>query len=83
MSSTADRIIALTSSRLGIDKDKVVETARFIDDLGADSLAAVKLVLALEEEFQCKIPDDQAEKMLTVGDAIIFMESKVDAGPVG
>jgi acyl carrier protein len=83
MSSTADRIIALTSSRLGIDTDKVVETARFIDDLGADSLAAVKLVLALEEEFQCKIPDDQAEKMLTVGDAITFMEAQTVAGPVG
>jgi len=83
MSSTADRIIALTSSRLGIEKDKVIETARFIDDLGADSLTAVKLVLALEEEFQCKIPDDAVERLLTVGDAITFMEAKVVAGPVG
>jgi acyl carrier protein len=83
MSNTAERIIALTSSRLRIEKDKVIETARFIDDLGADSLAAVELVMALEEEFQCKIPDDQVERLLTVGDAISFMETKTVAGPVG
>jgi acyl carrier protein len=83
MSSTAERIIALTSSHLGIDKDKVIETARFVDDLGADSLAAVKLVLALEEEFQCKIPDEHVERLLTVGDAISFMEAQTVAGPVG
>jgi acyl carrier protein len=83
MSSTAERIIELTSSRLGIGKDKIIETARFIDDLGADSLAAVQLVMALEEEFQCKIPDDQAERLLTVGDAISFMEAHTVAGPVG
>ena len=76
MSSTAERVIDLTSSRLGIEKDKVTEKARFIDDLGADSLDAVELVMALEEEFQCEIPDEQVEKLRTVGDAISLIETK-------
>ena len=79
MRTTAERIIAVTASHLGIEKDKVIESARFIADLGADSLQAVKLVIALEEEFQCKIPDDEVEKLLTVGDAISFMEIKAKA----
>ena len=59
---------------LGIDEGKVVETASFIDDLGADSLDTVELVMAFEEEFDCEIPDDAAEKIQTVKDAIDFLK---------
>ena len=59
---------------LGVDEEKVTEGASFIDDLGADSLDTVELVMAFEEEFGCEIPDDAAEKILTVKDAINFIE---------
>ena len=59
---------------LGVDADKVVESANFIDDLGADSLDTVELVMAFEEEFGVEIPDDQAETITTVGDAVKFLE---------
>jgi len=59
---------------LGVEPDKVTENASFIDDLGADSLDTVELVMAFEEEFGCEIPDDAAETILTVGDAIKFLE---------
>ena len=59
---------------MGVDGDKVVEGASFIDDLGADSLDTVELVMAFEEEFGCEIPDDVAEKILTVKDAVDFLE---------
>ena len=58
----------------GVEENKVVEGASFIDDLGADSLDTVELVMAFEEEFGCEIPDDAAEKILTVKDAIKFLE---------
>jgi acyl carrier protein len=61
---------------LGIDEAKVVEEASFIDDLGADSLDTVELVMAFEEEFGSEISDSDAEKILTVGDAIKFIEKK-------
>ena len=61
---------------LGIDEAKVVEEASFIDDLGADSLDTVELVMAFEEEFGSEISDSDAEKILTVGDAIKFIENK-------
>ena len=61
---------------LGVEEDKVTEEASFIDDLGADSLDTVELVMAFEEEFGSEISDNEAEKILTVGDAIKFIENK-------
>ena len=59
---------------MGVDEDKVTDGASFIDDLGADSLDTVELVMAFEEEFGCEIPDDAAEKILTVKDAVNYIE---------
>ena len=76
MSDVADRVKKIVVEHLGVDEEKVVETASFIDDLGADSLDTVELVMAFEEEFGSEISDSDAEKILTVGDAIKFIESK-------
>ena len=70
---TVKKIIA---DHLGVDEQKVTDEASFIDDLGADSLDTVELVMAFEEEFGSEISDSEAEKILTVGDAIKFIESK-------
>ena len=75
MSDVADRVKKIVIEHLGVDEDKVVESASFIDDLGADSLDTVELVMAFEEEFGCEIPDDAAEKILTIKDAITFIEA--------
>ncbi len=75
MSDVADRVKKIVLEHLGVDADKVVESASFIDDLGADSLDTVELVMAFEEEFGCEIPDDAAEKIMTVQDAVKFIES--------
>jgi len=75
MSDVADRVKKIVLDHLGVDQDKVVENASFIDDLGADSLDTVELVMAFEEEFGCEIPDDAAEKIMTIKDAIEFIES--------
>jgi acyl carrier protein len=74
MSETADRVKKIVVEHLGVEQDKVSEDASFIDDLGADSLDIVELVLALEEEFGVEIPDDAAEKITTVRDAIDYIE---------
>ncbi|MEC8744438.1 MAG: acyl carrier protein [Candidatus Puniceispirillaceae bacterium] len=74
MSDIADRVKSIVVEHLGVDGDKVIEGASFIDDLGADSLDTVELVMAFEEEFGCEIPDDAAEKILTVKDAVDFLE---------
>jgi acyl carrier protein len=74
MSDIADRVKKIVVDNLGVEPDKVTENASFIDDLGADSLDTVELVMAFEEEFNCEIPDDTAETILTVGDAIKFLE---------
>ena len=74
MSDTADRVKKIVVEHLGVDEDKVTDNASFIDDLGADSLDTVELVMAFEEEFGCEIPDDAAEKILTVKDAIGFID---------
>lgn len=74
MSDIADRVKKIVVEHLGVDADKVVEGASFIDDLGADSLDIVELVMAFEEEFSVEIPDDAAEKITTVGDATKFIE---------
>ena len=67
--------MTLIQKLLGVEADKVVEGASFIDDLGADSLDTVELDMAFEEEFGCEIPDDAAEKILTVKDAVQFLEA--------
>ncbi len=75
MSDTAERVKKIVVEHLGVEEDKVNEEASFIDDLGADSLDTVELVMAFEEEFGIEIPDDAAEKILTVKDAIDFIDS--------
>ncbi|HIC81901.1 MAG TPA: acyl carrier protein [Kiloniellaceae bacterium] len=70
----ADRVKKIVVEHLGVDDGKVTDTASFIDDLGADSLDTVELVMAFEEEFGCEIPDDAAEKIVTVKDAINFIQ---------
>ena len=70
------RLKKIVSDHLGIDDVKVTEEASFIDDLGADSLDTVELVMAFEEEFGSEISDSEAEKILTVGDAVKFIENK-------
>ena len=72
MSDVAERVKAIIAEHLSVDEDKVTDTSSFIDDLGADSLDTVELVMAFEEEFGCEIPDDAAEKILTVKDAVDF-----------
>ena len=72
----AGKVKKIVADHLGIEDAKVTEEANFIDDLGADSLDTVELVMAFEEEFGAEISDSEAEKILTVGDAIKFIENK-------
>ena len=74
--AVADRVRAIIAEQLGVKLEEVTDAASFIEDLGADSLDTVELVMALEEEFGIEIPDEDAEKMGTVGDAIKYIESK-------
>jgi len=74
MSDVAERVKKVVIEHLGVEEDKVTDGASFIDDLGADSLDTVELVMAFEEEFGCEIPDDVAEKILTVKDAVTYVE---------
>ena len=75
------RVIKIVSEQLGVEKANVSKESRFIDDLGADSLDTVELVMALEDEFDCEIPDEEAEKIMTVGDALAYVEKKrINAG---
>jgi acyl carrier protein len=76
MSETADRVKKIVVEHLGVEAEKVTDDASFIDDLGADSLDIVELVMAFEEEFSVEIPDDAAEKIATVNDAIAFINEK-------
>ena len=75
MSETADRVKKIVVEHLGVEESKVTEEASFIDDLGADSLDIVELVMAFEEEFEVEIPDDAAEKITTVRDAIEYIDA--------
>jgi acyl carrier protein len=75
MSETADRVKKIVVEHLGVEPEKVTEEASFIDDLGADSLDIVELVMAFEEEFNVEIPDDAAEKITTVKDAIDYINT--------
>lgn len=72
-----DKVKDIIVEQLGVDAAEVTESASFIDDLGADSLDTVELVMAFEEEFDIEIPDEDAEKMNTVGDAMQYLETKI------
>src|SRR5215470_11872562 len=79
MSDVADRVKKIVVEHLNVEAEKVTENASFIDDLGADSLDTVELVMAFEEEFGVEIPDDAAESIVTVGDAVKFIKEKAAA----
>ena len=74
--AVAEKIKSIIAEQLGVKAEEVTDQASFIDDLGADSLDTVELVMALEEEFGIEIPDEDAEKMTTVGEAIKYIEDK-------
>ncbi len=76
MSEIAEKVKKIVVEQLGVAEDQVTPEAKFIEDLGADSLDQVELVMALEEEFGPDIPDEDAEKLTTVGAAIAYVESK-------
>ncbi len=78
MSSVAEKVKKIVVDQLGVAEDQVTEEAKFIEDLGADSLDLVELVMAFEEEFGSDIPDEDAEKLTTVGKAISYIESKAE-----
>lgn len=77
--SVQDRVRTIIVDQLAVDAGKVTATASFIDDLGADSLDIVELVMTMEEEFDLDIPDEEAEKMKTVGDVVKYIETKATA----
>ena len=74
--AVADRVKSIIAEQLGVKPEEVTPEASFIDDLGADSLDTVELIMALEEEFSIEIPDEEAEKMTKVGDAIKYIDQK-------
>ena len=74
--TTEDKIKDIIVEQLGVNAEQVTPTARFIEDLGADSLDIVELVMAFEEEFGAEIPDEEAEKLLTVGDVVNYIKEK-------
>ena len=78
MSDTADKVREIIADELGVELEKVATEASFVDDLGADSLDTVELVMRFEEEFEVEIPDEDAEKMQTVGDAISYLSKQQD-----
>ncbi|MDP8247100.1 MAG: acyl carrier protein [Candidatus Tritonobacter lacicola] len=77
MAEVADRVKEIVVEQLGVNADEVSQEASFIDDLGADSLDTVELVMAFEEEFGTEIPDEEAGKIKTVGDAIKYIEEHI------
>ena len=74
--SIADKVKAIIIERLGVEEDEVTNEASFVENLGADSLDIVELVMALEEEFELEIPDEDAEKIRTVGEAISYIQNR-------
>ena len=76
MSDVAERVKKIVVEHLGVDEGKVTEAASFIDDLGADSLDIVELIMAFEEEFEVEIPDEKAEKIRTVADAVKMLDEE-------
>ncbi|MCY4532404.1 MAG: acyl carrier protein [Gammaproteobacteria bacterium] len=75
MSTTEERIIKLVCEQLGVKEEEITAEASFVEDLGADSLDTVELVMALEEEFETEIPDEEAEKITTVKEAMDYVEA--------
>nr|VFJ97341.1 MAG: acyl carrier protein [Candidatus Kentron sp. H]VFJ98104.1 MAG: acyl carrier protein [Candidatus Kentron sp. H]VFK03187.1 MAG: acyl carrier protein [Candidatus Kentron sp. H] len=78
MSSVEERVKKIIADQLGVKEEDVVDDASFVDDLGADSLDTVELVMALEEEFSCEIPDEEAEKITTVKAAIAYINDHME-----
>ncbi|MBO7329871.1 MAG: acyl carrier protein [Lentisphaeria bacterium] len=78
MSEIADKVKSIVVDQLGVAEDQVTPEAKFVEDLGADSLDQVELIMALEEAFGADIPDEEAEKLTTVGDAIAYVEGKAN-----
>jgi acyl carrier protein len=76
VASVEERVAEIVADQLGVEKDKITRESNFVNDLGADSLDQVELVMELEEEFDLEIPDDAAEKLQTVGQAIDFIEQQ-------
>ena len=76
MAEVGQKVKAIIAEQLGVKPEEVTDTASFVDDLGADSLDTVELVMALEEEFGIEIPDEDAEKMTSVGEAVRYVEEK-------
>ncbi|CDQ10093.1 MAG: acyl carrier protein [Acidithiobacillus sp.] len=79
MDNVAERVKKVVVEQLGVNEDEVTNEASFVDDLGADSLDTVELVMALEEEFDCEIPDEEAEKIATVQQAIDYVSAHMPA----
>jgi acyl carrier protein len=79
MSTIEERVKKIVVEQLGVKEDEVTPNASFVDDLGADSLDTVELVMALEEEFECEIPDEEAEKITTVQQAVDYVKAHVKA----
>jgi len=79
MTVDTQKIKAIIAEQLGVKPEEVTDQAKFVEDLGADSLDTVELVMALEEEFGIEIPDEDAEKLTTVGDAMKYIEEKVSS----
>ena len=79
MSSIEDRVKQIVVEQLGVKEEDVSGDSSFVDDLGADSLDTVELVMALEEEFNCEIPDEEAEKITTVKEACAYIEANAEA----
>ena len=77
--SVETRVKEIIVENLGVDGDKVTSDASFVEDLGADSLDTVELVMAFEEEFNIEIPDEDAEKLTTVGEAVSYLKNKTEA----
>ena len=75
--SLEERVKEIIAEQLGVEKDKITPEAKFVEDLGADSLDVVELIMAFEEEFGIEIPDEDAEKIQTVGDVIAYLKEKV------
>ena len=78
--SVESRVKEIIVEELGVDQEKVTDEASFVEDLGADSLDTVELVMAVEEEFDVEIPDEDAERMRTVGEAIAYLKGKTEKG---
>ncbi len=78
MADVKEKVVSIIVDKLGVNPEDVVETASFTNDLGADSLDTVELIMEFEKEFNVSIPDDQAEKISTVGDALKFIEDNIE-----